>query len=132
MAVASPSQLLAIYLERCENMKTKAERLKERAELQKQNIGFDDDGFYEHFSKLMDTYTPNELLAELVQCGLELSKEEKAKWIDPIYIDTEEEVDRLVAALEKASDDAPKDIKVDYKEVTDPKEIKEMFGNGEE
>ena len=57
-----------------------------------------------------------------------LSKEEKAKWIDPIYIDTEEEAEMLVNALEKAATAPYKDIEVDYKEVTDAIEIKRMFG----
>lgn len=57
-----------------------------------------------------------------------LSKEEKAKWIDPIYIDTEEEAEMLVNALEKASAAPYKNIDVDYKEVTDAIEIRKMFG----
>ena len=58
-----------------------------------------------------------------------LSKEEKAKWIDPIYIDTEEEAEMLVNALEKAAAAAPcKNIDVNYKEVTDAIEIRKMFG----
>ena len=57
-----------------------------------------------------------------------LSKEEKTKWIDPIYIDTEEEAEMLVNALEKAAAAPCKNINVDYKEVTDAIEIRKMFG----
>ena len=57
-----------------------------------------------------------------------LSKEEKAKWIDPIYIDTEEEAEMLVNALEEATAAPHKNINVDYKEVTDTVEIRKMFG----
>lgn len=58
----------------------------------------------------------------------DLSKEEKAKWIDPIYIDTEEEAEMLVNALEKAAAALGKNIDVNYKEVTDAIEIRKMFG----
>ena len=54
--------------------------------------------------------------------------EEKAKWIDPIYIDTEKEAEMLVNALEKAAAAPCKNIDVDYKEVTDAIEIRKMFG----
>lgn len=57
-----------------------------------------------------------------------LSKEEKTKWIDPIYIDTEEEAEILVNALEKAAAAPCKNIDVNYKEVTDAIEIRKMFG----
>ena len=57
-----------------------------------------------------------------------LSKEEKAKWIDPIYIDTEEKAEILVNALEKAAAAPCKNIDVNYKEVTDAIEIRKMFG----
>ena len=58
----------------------------------------------------------------------DLSKEDKAKWIDPIYIDTEEEAEMLVNALEEATATPHKNINVDYKEVTDTVEIRKMFG----
>lgn len=58
----------------------------------------------------------------------DLSKEDKAKWIDPIYIDTEEKAEMLVNALEKAAAAPCKNIDVDYKEVTDAIEIRKMFG----
>lgn len=57
-----------------------------------------------------------------------LSKEEKAKWIDPIYIDIEEKAEMLVNALEKAVAAPCKNIDVNYKEVTDAIEIRKMFG----
>lgn len=57
-----------------------------------------------------------------------LSKEEKTKWIDPIYIDTEEEAEMLVDAFEKAAAALGKNIDVNYKEVTDAIEIRKMFG----
>ena len=57
-----------------------------------------------------------------------LSKEEKVKWIDPIYIDTEEEAEMLVNVLEKAAAAPCKNIDVNYKEVTDAIEIRKMFG----
>lgn len=57
-----------------------------------------------------------------------LSKEDKVKWIDPIYINTEEEVEMLVNALEKAAAAPCKNIDVNYKEVTDAIEIRKMFG----
>ena len=57
-----------------------------------------------------------------------LSKEEKAKWIDPIYIDTEEKAEILVNALEKAAAAPCKNIDVNYREVTNAIEIRKMFG----
>lgn len=54
--------------------------------------------------------------------------EDKAKWIDPIYIDTEEEAEMFINALEKAAAAPCKNIDVDYKEVTDAIEIRKMFG----
>lgn len=58
----------------------------------------------------------------------DLSKEDKIKWIDPIYIDTEEEAEMLINALEKAAAAPCKNIDVDYKEVTNAIEIRKMFG----
>lgn len=63
---------------------------------------------------------------------MNLSKEDKAKWIDPIYIDTEEEADKLIEALEKAAEASVKEINVDYEDVTDKNKIKEMFNYGKE
>lgn len=85
--------------------------------------------FEEELDKLVKSQTKEQLLCDLVKCGLELSKEDKAKWIDPIYIDTKEEAEMLVNALERAAAAAShKNIDVDYKEVTDAIEIRKMFG----
>lgn len=89
--------------------------------------------FEEELDKLVKGQTKEQLLCDLVKCGLELSKEDKAKWIDPIYIDTKEEAEMLVNALERAAAAAAaaashKNIDVDYKEVTDAIEIRKMFG----
>lgn len=74
-------------------------------------------------NSLIDSQTKEQLL-----CDLELSKEDKIKWIDPIYIDTEEEAEMLINALERAAAAPCKNIDVDYKEVTDAIEIRKMFG----
>lgn len=79
-------------------------------------------------NNLIDSQTKEQLLCDLVKCGLELSKEDKIKWIDPIYIDTKEEAEMLINALEKAAAVPCKNIDVDYKEVTDAIEIRKMFG----
>ncbi len=90
------------------------------------------DEFEKELDRFLEKQTPEQILADLIKCGLELSDEDKAKWIDPIYINTEEELDRLVAALEKAAEKKQKEIKVDYEEITDPNEIKEMFNYDKE
>lgn len=84
--------------------------------------------FEKELDNLINSQTKEQLLCDLVKCGLELSKEDKIKWIDPIYIDTEEEAERLINALEKAAAAPCKNIDVDYKEVTDAIEIRKMFG----
>ena len=84
--------------------------------------------FEKELDNLINSQTKEQLLCDLVKCGLELSKEDKIKWIDPIYIDTEEEAERLINALEKAAAAPYKNIDVDYKEVTDAIEIRKMFG----
>ena len=84
--------------------------------------------FEEELNKLFKSQTKEQLLCDLVKCGLELSKEDKIKWIDPIYIDTKEEAEMLVNALERATAAPHKNIDVDYKEVTDAIEIRKMFG----
>lgn len=85
------------------------------------------DKFEKELDRFLEKQTPEQILAGLIKCGLKLSDEDKAKWIDPIYINTEEELDRLVAALEKAAEEKQKEIKVDYEEITDLNKIKEMF-----
>lgn len=83
--------------------------------------------FEEELDKLVKSQTKEQLLCDLVKSGLELSKEDKAKWIDPVYIDTEEEADKLIEALEKAAEASVKEINVDYEDVIDKNKIKEMF-----
>lgn len=64
-------------------MKSKKERLIEREKIReeaKERDWFSNEvsieEFEEHFNKLIDTYTPEELLEELIECGLEINKEE--------------------------------------------------------
>ena len=90
------------------------------------------DEFKKELNKFLEKQTPEQIVADLIRCGLELSDKDKAKWIDPIYINTEEELDRLVAALEKAAKKKQKEIKVDYEEITDSNKIKEMFNYDKE
>lgn len=88
--------------------------------------------FEKELDKLVKSQTKEQLFCDLVKCGLELSKEDKAKWIDPVYIDTEEEADKLVEALEKVAEALVKETNVDYENVTDKNKIKEMFDYGKE
>lgn len=88
--------------------------------------------FEKELDKLVKSQTKEQLFCDLVKCGLELSKEDKAKWIDLVYIDTEEEADKLIEALEKAAEASVKEINVDYENVTDKNKIKEMFDYGKE
>ena len=60
-------------------MKSKEERLLEREKLTEEAKGKDwfsnevsVEEFEEHFNKFIDTYTPEELLEELIECGLEI------------------------------------------------------------
>lgn len=60
-------------------MKSKEERLIEREKIReeaKERDWFSNEvsieEFEEHFNKLIDTYTPEELLQELIECGLEI------------------------------------------------------------
>ena len=60
-------------------MKSKEERLIEREKIReeaKERDWFSNEvsieEFKEHFNKLIDTYTPEELLQELIECGLEI------------------------------------------------------------
>lgn len=88
--------------------------------------------FEEELDKLVKSQTKEQLLCDLVKNGLELSKEDKAKWIDPVYIDTEEEANKLIEALEKVAEASVKEINVDYEDVTDKNKIKEMFNYDKE
>lgn len=56
----------------------------------------------EHMTCMLEWQTPEELLEELVECGLELTPEEKKHWVDLIVIDTEEQAENFISALEKA------------------------------
>ena len=55
---------------------TKEERLAERKRLQEENVRWEDDNFLEHIEKFLATYTPEELLEELIECGLEVNENE--------------------------------------------------------
>lgn len=88
--------------------------------------------FEEELDKLVKSQTKEQLLCDLVKCELKLSKEDRAKWIDPIYIDTEEEANKLIGALEKAAEASVKETNVDYENITDKNKIKEMFDYGKE
>lgn len=111
-------------------MKGKEERLIERRKILDEGVRFTDPWpiLEDNFSRLLDTYTKEELLDELVECGLELTPEEEKHWIEPVIIDTEEEAEMLINGLERAAAAPHKDIDVDYKEVTDAIEIRKMFG----
>lgn len=56
----------------------------------------------EHMTCMLEWQTPEELLEELVECGLELTSEEKKHWVDPIVIDTKEQAESFIKALEDA------------------------------
>ena len=66
-------------------MNSKEKRLAEREKLREEAKGIDwfsnevsIEEFEEHFNKLIDTYTSEELLKELIECGLDTKdKEEK-------------------------------------------------------
>lgn len=52
----------------------------------------------QELDKALSKYTPEELFNELVECGLELNKnEEDTPWV----IETEEELDNLIQAMSK-------------------------------
>ena len=65
-------------------MKSKKERLIEREKIieeAKEKDWFSDEvsieEFEERLNKLIDTYTPEELLEELIECGLEIKDKEE-------------------------------------------------------
>ena len=65
-------------------MKSKEERLIEREKIReeaKERDWFSNEvsieEFEKHFNKLIDTYTPEELLEELIECGLEIKDKEE-------------------------------------------------------
>lgn len=64
-------------------MKSKEERLIKREKIReeaKERDWFSNEvsieEFEEHFNKLIDTYTPEELLEELIECGLKIKDKE--------------------------------------------------------
>lgn len=80
-------------------------------------------------NKLLSSKTEEELLQELIECGLELTPKEESIWIDPLVIETEEELTAFVDALEAAAAHPVKEIYVKYKNVNDKDEIKKIFEN---
>ena len=58
---------------------------------------------------------------------LKLISEEKKHWIDPLIIDTEDELVAFIDALETAAAAPVKSIYVKYKNVTNENEIKKIF-----
>lgn len=56
---------------------TKEERLAERERLSEENVRWKDKNFLEHVEKFLATYTPEELLEELIECGLEVNKNDE-------------------------------------------------------
>jgi tRNA nucleotidyltransferase/poly(A) polymerase len=85
--------------------------------------------FEKELEKLLNSKSKEELLQELVECGLELTPEEENIWIDPLIIETEEELTAFVDALEAAAAHPVKEIYVKYKNVNDKDEIKKIFEN---
>lgn len=84
-------------------------------------INFRDDKYLEQLDKVLNTYTSEELLNELVKCRLELNKnKEDAPWT----IETEEEFEDLIQGMEKAAAALTKNVTVVYQDVTDENEIK--------
>lgn len=58
---------------------------------------------------------------------MELAPEERRKWIDPIVIDTEEDAEKFIQALERAAAAPTKNVTVVYQDVVDGDEIKQIF-----
>jgi hypothetical protein len=58
---------------------SKEERLKKRQEIQSEGVTWNSplEVFEDNFKRLIDTYTPEELLEELIECGLEITEEDK-------------------------------------------------------
>ena len=75
----------------------------------------------EQFEKELDNLFTNisekDLLKELVDCGLELSPEDRKKWIDPLVIDNQEDAELFMDALERAAAAPHKKVDVDYNEI---------------
>lgn len=88
-------------------------------------INFRDDKYFEYLEEVLNSYTSSEeLLNELIKCGLELNKnEENTPWV----IETEEELENLIQAMRKAAAAPTKNVTVVYRNVTDEDEIKQIF-----
>ena len=87
----------------------------------------------EQFEKELDNLFTNisekDLLKELVDCGLELSPEDRKKWIDPLVVDNQEDAELFINTLERAAAVPHKKVDVDYNEITDLVEIKKIFNS---
>ena len=59
--------------------------------------------FEKQLDKLFANISKEDLLKELVECGLKLSPEDKKKWIDPLVIDNQEDAELFMNALERAA-----------------------------
>ena len=88
-------------------------------------INFRDDKYFEYLEEVLNSYNSSEeLLNELIKCGLELNKnEENTPWV----IETEEELENLIQAMRKAAAAPTKNVTVVYRNVTDEDEIKQIF-----
>ena len=88
-------------------------------------INFRDDKYFEYLEEVLNSYNSSEeLLNELIKCGLELNKnEENTPWV----IETEEELENLIQAMRKAAAAPTKNVTVVYRNVTNENEIKQIF-----
>lgn len=85
------------------------------------------------FKKELNNFFANmskeELLKELVDCGLELSPEDRKKWIDPLVVDNQEDAELFINTLESAAAAPYKKVDINYNEITEPVEIKKIFNS---
>ena len=85
------------------------------------------------FKKELNNFFANmskeELLKELVDCGLELSPEDRKKWIDPLVVDNQEDAELFINTLESAAAAPHKKVDINYNEITEPVEIKKIFNS---
>lgn len=85
------------------------------------------------FKKELNNFFANmskeELLKELVDCGLELSPEDRKKWIDPLVVDNQEDAELFINTLERATVAPHKEVDVNYNEITDSIKIKKIFNS---
>lgn len=78
----------------------------------------------QELDEMLNKYTSEELLNELIECGLELNKNEEDA---PCVIETGEELENLIQAMRKAAAAPTKNVTVVYRDVTDGDEIKQIF-----